>query len=959
MEQLHARYNRIFALIVFGIAATIFFFTMAPTVAFWDCGEYTAAGASMGVPHPPGNILLITMLKVFSIISSFLKGIGHFSDIGYRMNFMVLLFSAGTAAIIYFIAVKVAVSFIGIPDTTWKRITVYTGGVVAGLFAVFGSTFWFSAVETSEANVVMFFVALSTLLAMIWSQSKDKHRDRLLLLLVYISYLGIGVHMYSMIVLPEIALFVALTDAEKRKDWRLWATVIPLGLVIKDLVLFIYIAPVVTIITLTMASMQGPNQQKWRFCFWISFLATLGFSCHLIIPIRSALNPIINENAPYTWNAFKDYLQRKQYGAEDMFGRMFWRRGTWAHQFGIEGHMGYGGFHLTQFFQLGPHDTEKNFFEVGFFHGLVKLIIYLIPTFFMIFAWVYLYKRSRNVAIFLITLFIICSVFITLYMNFADGTRPEYRDYIYWIKSGKQGPMPVVHREVRVRDYFWCAAFMYFGMWMGIGATALLHYLFTHRKKFRRTTLAPVMSVLFMASPALPITQNWNDGSRRGDYIPYDYAYNLLQSCEKDGVLFTNGDNDTFPLWALQEAYGIRRDVRIVNLSLVNTDWYIKQLKHLEPKVPISYSDAQIDGLRHQLNPIINPTRYKLPNAGIEVILPGRKELNALRVQDQMVINIVDANKWRKPIYFAVTVSDDNLMGLGPYLQMQGLAYRLMPHVVAESDRLDIARTVHLLDNVYRFRGLGDGSAQLNDTSEKLLSNYAASYIQIALSMRRPLIRMKEEIDRLRTMLPATDTLKADATKDSLKAELEKQEKLYKDSLNLVLDKLQQCISMMPADWRPRVLRHEILMTHDMSDEAEKAMRQALTVDPDNKDYMRYYVQALEKNGKKKEAAEILKKLLSDESDPWFAYASLAKTYEDMGMFDSAIAVMQQFVSTHPGDRRASSYIEQLKKLTNPIAKLDSVEKSDALPEPLSRQQNQKAKDASKSKAADSAIKTK
>ncbi|MBN1760092.1 MAG: DUF2723 domain-containing protein [Chitinispirillaceae bacterium] len=905
MEQVHARYNRIFALAVFCIAAVAFFFTMAPTVAFWDCGEYTAAGASFGVPHPPGNILLMAMLRVVSILFSFFK------DIGYRMNFLVLLFSAGTASLVYLIAVRVSVSFMGIPDTTWKRISVYTGGVVAGLFAVFGSTFWFSAVETSEANVAMFFVALCTLLVLVWAQSKDEHRDRLLLLLTYVSFLGIGIHMYSMIVLPPIFLYIVLTDEEKRKDWRLWITTVLLGLVIKDLILFIYVAPIVTVVTFTMSAVAGPNQKKWRFCFWMALLATIGFSCHLIIPIRSALEPIINENHPDNWIAFKEYLQRKQYGAEDMFSRMFWRRGTFGHQFGIEGHMGYGGFHITQFFHFSPLDTKVNFLQTDFASGMGKLLVYLIPTAFMFFGWGYLYKKNRNVAIYLIALFIITSIVMTLYMNFADGTRPEHRDYLYWLKSGKQGPMPVVHREVRIRDYFWCAAFMYFGMWMGIASSAMLHYLFTHKKSFQRTTLAPIIAVLFMASPILPMTQNWNDASRKGDWIPYDYAYNLLMSCEKDGVIFTNGDNDTFPLWALQEAYGIRKDVRIVNLSLLNTTWYIKQLKKLEPKVAISYSNEQIEALRHQLNPIVNPSKYRLPKAGIEVMLPTRKELNALRVQDQMVVNIVDANAWKKPIYFAVTVSDDNLMGLGPYLKMQGLVYRVMPIVVAEKDRLDIARTVHLLDNVYRFRGLGDGTARLNDTSEKLLSNYAASYIQIALSMRRPLQMLKNEVDQLKQQV-------ADTTADSTAvspADLAAKEKTYQDSLNLVLDKLEQCIGFMPADWRPRVLRHEVLMSNDMSVEAEKEMRQALEIDPTNEEYMKYLVQALEKNNKREEANRFLKKLLNDERDPWFAHATLARNYEELGMYDSAIAVMEQFTATHPGDRRATSYIMQLKAM--------------------------------------------
>ncbi len=901
MEQTHSRLNRIFALLVFSIAFVLFILTVAPTVAFWDCGEYIAAGHSLGIPHPPGNPLFMMMLRVASMVFSF------FSDIGYRMNFLVVLTSAATAMFIYLITVRVAIGMIGMPDTRWKQLIIYTGGIVGGLFAVTGTTFWFSAVEASEANPSMLFVAITTWLALVWAQSKDPGRDKYLVLLTYVSFLGIGVHMYSMIVLPPIFLFIILWDEQKRKDWRVWVTAALIGIVIKDMPLFIWVGSATALGTLIMSLLEGPNQKKWRFCFWVALFAVVGFSSHLYIPIRSSLDPMINENHPETWTSFKEYLERKQYGSEDMFSRMFWRRGSWAHQFGIEGHMGYGGFHLTQFFQLGPNDTERNYFEDGFWVGSGKLLVYLLPTFFMFFGMYYLYKRNRNIGIFLITLFLVSSVMLVLYMNFADGTRPEYRDYLYWVKSGKQGPMPTVHREVRVRDYFFAAAFMYLGMWMGIAATAAMHYLFTNKNKMLRTTVAPAAAVLFMVSPVLPITQNFNDSSRKGDWVPYDYAYNLLMSCEKDGVIFTNGDNDTFPLWALQEAYGVRKDVRIVNLSLLNTKWYIKQLKKQEPKVPISFSDEQIDGLNHSLNPITEPTSYTMPGAGITVTLPSRKELHALRVQDQMVVNIVDANKWRKPIYFAVTVSDDNLMGLGPYLKMQGLAYRVMPQVVPERDKLDIPRTVHLLDSVYQFRGLRDGSARLNDTSEKLLSNYAAAYIQIALALRRPLVEMKEQIALL-------EKASAGGSQDSVDI-LSEKKKQYQDTLDLAVGKLDQCVRIMPWDWRPRVLRHEILMNHDRVEEAEKKMREAIALDPNNVEYQKLLAQALEQGGKKLEANAILKKLLSDDSDPWYVHASIARNYEELGLLDSAKAIMQQFANTHPGDRRAASYIQRLDEM--------------------------------------------
>lgn len=908
MEKLHNRYNRIFATVVFAIAFFAFLMTTSPTVAFWDCGEYVASGHSLGIPHPPGNPLFMMILRVSSIIMPF------FQDVGYRMNFAVVIFSALTALFIYLTAVRVAIAMVGIPDTTWKRFSVYIGGVVAGLFAVFGSTFWFSAVEASEANPSMMFVAVATWLALKWAQSNAINKDRLLILLTYISFLGIAIHMYSMIILPPVFLFIILMDKEKRTDWRMWLTAIGLGVVIKEMSLYIWVGAVMTAFTGLMAVMEGKHQKQWRFCFWITLFAYIGFSAHLYIPIRAALDPMINENDPSSWIAFKDFLERKQYGSEDMFSRMFWRRGSWAHQFGIEGHMGYGGFHLTQFFRFSPLDTER-------FFGFGKLFIYLLPTFFMVYGWYYLFKKNRNIAIFLGSLFLLCSVGLVLYMNFSDGTRPEYRDYVQWVKAGKPGAEPIVHREVRVRDYFWAAAFMYLGMWMGIAGTAVMHFLYTHKKSMFRTTLAPVVSLLLIASPAVPLTQNWAQSSRKGDWVPYDYAYNLLMSCEKDGILFTNGDNDTFPLWALQEAYGIRRDVRIVNLSLVNTKWYIKQLKRNDPKVPISYTEKQIESeIDHRLNPYTEPTNYTLPNAGITVNLPTRQQLNALRVQDLMVVNIVDANAWKKPIYFAVTVSDDNLMGLGPYLKMQGLVYRVMPQVVTDADRLDIPRTVHLLDYVYKFRGLGDGKAQLNDTSEKLLSNYAASYIQITLALRKPLMDMKNEV----TMLSA----QKDST-GQIKSLLDTKKKAYEDSLSLVLNKLNQCVAMMPWDWRPRMLRHETLMGHGKPLEAEEKMREALEIEPGNTEYLRMFAQALDQNGKKEECITVLKKMLNKgDADPWYTYASIAKCYEDLGKLDSAVTTMEQFSLTHPGDRRASTYIQRLNELKK--GKSDTALKSEA-----------------------------
>jgi tetratricopeptide (TPR) repeat protein len=923
MKEKHAKYNILLAAFVFLVVLFIYTITVAPTVSFWDCGEYIGSSHSLGIPHPPGNPLYVLLGRVFSIVFFFFK------QVAFRVNLISVFAASFTAMLIYLIIVRVMISWMGEPDTNWKRITVYLAGVVGAFFCAFGYTFWFSSVEASVYIPSMLIIVLCIWLALMWSQSKDPDRDRILLLFAYLAFLGIGIHMFAMIALIPIFPFILMNDRNKLTDWRLWITCILMASVIYHVSMFLWIGPLVTILTLVMSLTGNENRKKWRFCFWIAFLALLGYSVHMYIPVRSALEPVIDENHPVVeftesgvkWDAFKGFLERKQYGSESMVVRMFWRRGSWKKQFGVDGHMGYGGFHLTQFFHFGRSvgtDRAKTVFENwGPSGGFFRLLIYLIPTMFMLYGWYYLYNRNKTMAIFLIFLFLLTSAGLVLYMNFADGFHAEKRDFLAWVRSGKQGPMPTVHREVRIRDYFFTPGFMFFGMWIGLAVGSLLHALFTAKNTLLRTQLAPIIAVLFAVSPALPLTQNFNENNRRFDWVPYDYAYNLLMSCEKDGILITNGDNDTFPLWFLQEAEGIRRDVRIVNLSLLNTKWYIKQLKKLEPKVPISFSEQKIDALTHELNPIAESIPYTMSNAGITISLPGRKEKNALRVQDKMVLHIVDANKWRKPIYFAVTVSNDNMMGLQPYLQMQGLAYRIMRHRVPGNQRLDLERTTFLLDKVYLFRGLGASKEPMNETTQKLLSNYAASFIQLALSLRQPLSSLKDEIARLETALADTTAADSIVASESLLAAKRKE---YNEKLDLATGKLSQCISLMPWDWRPRALQQEILMAHGRYEEALEKIRQARKIEPDNLDYLKMEAQILDRMGKRAEANEILRKLAENEADSWNAYALLCRNYEEMGLYDSAITVMEQFLELHPGDRRAGAMIARLNNIKQAMA---------------------------------------
>ncbi|MCL2183998.1 MAG: DUF2723 domain-containing protein, partial [Chitinispirillia bacterium] len=198
------RYNILSALFVFAVSLVVYLTTVAPSVALWDCGEYIAAGHSLGIPHPPGNPLFVLMMRVASMF------FGFFEDIGYRMNFAVAIFSAVTAAVIYLVVVEAGKIIIGVPDTIYKKVALSVGGVVGGLFTAFGYTFWFSAVEMSVYNISMLNIAVCTLLMLLWAQSKKPDRDKLLVLVAFLGFLGIGLHMFTMIIFPSAFLFMVL-----------------------------------------------------------------------------------------------------------------------------------------------------------------------------------------------------------------------------------------------------------------------------------------------------------------------------------------------------------------------------------------------------------------------------------------------------------------------------------------------------------------------------------------------------------------------------------------------------------------------------------------------------------------------------------------------------------------------------------------------------------------------------
>ncbi len=894
MEQ-HRKVNTILAALVFIITWVVYFMTKAPTLSFWDCGEFVACSYSLGVPHPPGTPLFVILGKFASMALWFIK------EKAVRITLLSVTGGAFSAMFSYIIAVRFLILGYGLPDTFWKKFSLYAGGIISGLSVAFASTLWFNNVESEVYGVNIAVMMFTNWLILKWSEDHNNvSSDRYIILIVFLAFLNIGLHVQSLLVLPSFFLYVILVNKEKLSDWRFWVIGTVLFMQAVEVSTFLWLAPLSFVIILFIMMFSGSlTRRKWQLVFWMSFVALLGYSVHMYIPIRSIQNPIIDENNPETWQSFKYFLERKQYGSESMVSQAFNRHGSLRGQLWDGPNMGYGLYHIKQFFsnmkleQVKPEDRSW----VGFdFENnpreYLRLFLYLMPTFIMLYGMYALYKRTPNASIMFISLYLVGSAGLIFYMNFKDGTVEGFA------------------REVRERDYFFSIGFLYYMFWVGIGSTAIMRFFLDHKSDVLRKIVGPITVLTLLFTPAVPFANNYKDHDRTNNYVPWDYSYNLLMSCKKDGILFTNGDNDTFPVWALQEAYGVRKDVRIVNLSLLNTGWYIEQLKNLEPKVPISFTMDEIKKIGHQRNPFETDVAYQIGKTGLTVTLEGKEKRPILRIQDIMVLNIVASTNWKKPIYFAVTVSDDNKMGLGKYLSMESLVFHLEKQPV--NSRMNVEKSIDNLVNVYKYRHIGDGSCHLDNDAKKLLTNYTASFIGIALEERKPLNVLKSTSEKLRTEAELSAKKKS---KDSQikKAKADFVYKQYQERLNRVSSTLKKCISLIPDDWRPRVLLIELMANHGRYEEAIKVAEKAVKIEPTRSEYHVYLAQALEKANRKAEAIKSYEEIIKLNPNYFVAYQKSAQFYKEIGKNEKAIETYNNWLKLHPGDRRAIGAITDIK----------------------------------------------
>jgi len=403
---------------------------------------------------------------------------------------------------------------------------------------------------------------------------------------------------------------------------------------------------------------------------------------------------------------------------------------------------------------LGPQDNLPESITSNPGHSKY----YLLPFILGIIGLVYQAKRRPDDALVVGLLFFMTGIAIIIYLN--------------------QTPF-----QPRERDYSYIGSFYAFSIWVGLGVLAVIDVM---QKKLGGKYSAIAGTLLcFLLVPTIMAKENWNNHDRSGRYTTRDVAVNYLESCAPNAIIFTMGDNDTFPLWYAQEVEGIRTDVKVVNLSLLNTDWYIDGMMRrktydadplpmkLEPHqyrdgtrdMLYIYEQPQLEGqyvnVRSLLNFVTNENQKRRIGRSMENYLPTRSlrlpvdsatvvdngtvapedahllvdnvewELSSgstIQKNTLIVLDFLAANNWERPVYFAITTGAEAYIGLEEYFQLEGMAYRLVPirHQTTDGQTGRINTRI-LYDNVmnkFQWGNMNDPSVYLNEDNIRLTVNF-------------------------------------------------------------------------------------------------------------------------------------------------------------------------------------------------------------------------------------------
>jgi hypothetical protein len=636
--------------------------TMEATSSFWDSGEFIASAHILGVPHSPGTPLYVLVAKVASLIPLW------FLSVAQRVNLLSAFCGAAGVLFVYALAVRFFDDMAGKSQTISDGLIRVGGAMTAALFLAFSDSYWTNSIEAEVYGMSTAFMGFMTWLAIKWGDMpKTPRSTSFIYLIFYLLALSVGFHLGTVLVFSGIFFFVLMSKDRpfSTLEWIVASAVV--GVFVADATIYrnggitLFLLAVLGITIIWLYSRKSP------FTAVCAGLFILGVSVHLLLLIRSIHNPAIDEGDPETWRNLYAVLRREQYPPSSMFAR----KATWAFQFEH-----FNGYFQQQFQMFQAYIGNLNLGS-------------LIPVGLGIWGMVDHFSKHRKTFVMLFTTLLVMSLGLVVFLNFSDS-------------------------EVRERDYFYSPAFYYFAIYIGIGACSVLAEL---RNLFARggqaVPVTAACAALLVVMPFTTLKQHHFTHDRSKNRTCAEYARNMLVCLEPNAVLFTNGDNDTFPLWYIQEVEGYRTDVRVVNLSLLNTPWYIKQCRNNEPTIPIAWDDATIDNLQ-----------------------PVPSQEGWLLVRDLAVDHILRTNKFKRPIYFAVTIPSTTFAPYRDIMEMEGLAYKVVPR--KGDNMINVPKLEECIVDEYSYGGIltsdwkRDKSIYLQPYIEHLIQNYSAAFVQLA-----------------------------------------------------------------------------------------------------------------------------------------------------------------------------------------------------------------------------------
>ena len=720
-----------FALVTALVVLVVYVVTLGPTIAFWDTAEYIAAAKVLGIPHPPGNPLFVLLAHVFGLLPVA-------AEYAKRINLFAAVTSAAAAGLWFLVAERWLRNVV-----SWRPARI--AAAFAGAFA--GATMW-TVWNQSTVNEKVYTLSLLSMALVMWivvhwgDDEPGPHRDRWLILIAYLLTLSSTNHMMGVLAAPAVAIYVLWTDWRAAlRPWVLllgWLVLIAASGVWAETIAGTTTGIVVGLVTAGLIAWSVIKDAKNPF-LWLSILAVVvGISLNYIfLPIRAAQLPAINEGEPTTWHALLDVLNRVQYAKPPVSER----QADFISQLG--NYWQYWSWQAARDWRSASSIATAIFTVLGLL-GLWTLI-----------------RRDSRAGIAALAMLGTLTLALIFYLNFKYG-------------FSQHPDQPDLAREVRERDYFFLCSFSYFGTLIAVGLGSLMESvagIFKDQSDQRRGWLA---ATPILALGLIPLVGNRVTASRAHETTPRDWAVDLLQSVEPYAILITAGDNDTFPLWFAQEVMGVRRDVTLANLSLLNTEWHLKQVRRrkvdeFDPAkgAPVwRESDSarsltlgpKTDSLRrtgpwvYPDYPALSLSEHELDSLPEVMRTPEQKGLaidslqmrigpDYLTRSDLAVIFLIRDNLGKRPVYFSWSTGGfpDQTLGLTPYLVSEGLARRLNPTLVKPDGNIvlsrgmgfiDLTRSRSLLWNQYRWSEVSRNRPRgwMDQPSVSILELYAIIY---------------------------------------------------------------------------------------------------------------------------------------------------------------------------------------------------------------------------------------